>query len=113
MNRIGQIQTSLVPSKMLQRGSCTMATSKDNITVLRWIDKREVHMISSYAGAEPFDEILRYDKKEKTKIPITRPFCIQEYNKCCGGVDSWIVLNLTILTALKTKNGTFEYFFRF
>jgi hypothetical protein len=94
-----------------------MATSKDNITVLCWIDKRIVHMISSYAGAEPFDEILRYDKKEKTKIPITRPFCIQEYNKCMGGVDFMDCLIsiylITILTALKTKNGTFEYFFNF
>jgi len=32
------------------------------------LTKYAVNMISSYAGAELFDEILRYDKKEKTKI---------------------------------------------
>lgn len=113
MNRIGQIQTSLVPGKMLQRGSCTMATSKDNITVLRWIDKREVHMISSYAGAEPFDEILRYDKKEKTMIPITRPFCIQEYNKCMGGVDFMDRLISHYPHGFKKKKWYLRIFFQF
>lgn len=113
MNRIGQIQTSLVPGKMLQRGSCTMATSKDNITVLRWIDKREVHMISSYAGAEPFDEILRYDKKEKTKIPITRPFCIQEYNKSMGGVDFMDRLISHYPHGFKNKKWYLRIFFQF
>ncbi|KAL4121933.1 hypothetical protein QTP88_014349 [Uroleucon formosanum] len=57
-NRVPQIQSSLVPGKQLQRGSCTIASSKDNITVVRWMDKREVHMISSYTGAEPIDEIF-------------------------------------------------------
>jgi len=58
---------------------------KINITVVRWMNKKEVHMISSYAGAEPIDEIVRYDKKEKTRIKVDRPFYIQEYNKFMGG----------------------------
>lgn len=49
---------------MLQRGACTITTSKDNITVVLWKDRREVYMIPSYASAEPFDSILRYDKKK-------------------------------------------------
>lgn len=43
-------------------------------------------MISFYAGAEPYNEVLRYVRKEKPKIPVTRLFCIQEY-KFMGGVD--------------------------
>jgi hypothetical protein len=113
INRIGQIQTSIVPGKMLQRGSCTLDTSKDNITVLRWIDKREVHMISSYAGAEPFDEILRYDKKEKQRYQLLERFVFKNTTNVWEVWISWIVLYLTILTALKTINGTFEYFFDF
>lgn len=47
-----------------------MATSDDNITVIRWLDTKAVHTISSYAGAEPEDKAHRYDRKEKKELKL-------------------------------------------
>lgn len=42
-----------------------MPTSDDNITVIRWLDTKAVHTISTYAGVQPKDYTQRYDRKEK------------------------------------------------
>lgn len=77
----------MVDPKLLQRGWSSVATTDDNITVLRWQDTKPVHTVSTYAGAHPEDTVKRYDRKSKEKIDVTRPFVIQEYNKFTGGVD--------------------------
>lgn len=53
INRANDVQSMLVDPKLLQRGCTSMATSDDNITILRWKDTKVVHTISTYAGAEP------------------------------------------------------------
>lgn len=88
INRASGVQNYLVDSKLLQRGWSSVATSDDNITVLRWQDTKPVHTVSTYAGAHPEDTVKRYDRKLKEKIDVTRPFSIQEYNKFMGGVDN-------------------------
>ncbi|XP_060845357.1 piggyBac transposable element-derived protein 3-like [Rhopalosiphum padi] len=87
LNRVTGIENYLVKDKLLERGNCSIATSDDNLTVVRWKDTKLVHTISTYAGASPEDITSRYDRKEKKKIEVTRPFAIQEYNKFMGGVD--------------------------
>lgn len=87
INRCNDVQKKLVDPKLLERGCSSIATSDDNITVLRWKDTKVVHMISTYAGAEPEDTVTRYDRKEKKHVEVSRPFAIKEYNKFMGGVD--------------------------
>ncbi|XP_025193668.1 piggyBac transposable element-derived protein 3-like [Melanaphis sacchari] len=70
-------------------------------------------MISSYAGAELIYEIVRYDKKEKTRIKVDRPFCIQEYNKFMGGVDFMDRLISHYPHGFKNKKWYLRIFFQF
>uniref|UniRef100_A0A0N5C2K1 DDE_Tnp_1_7 domain-containing protein n=1 Tax=Strongyloides papillosus TaxID=174720 RepID=A0A0N5C2K1_STREA len=80
----------LVDEKILQRrerGSVSIATSSDNISILRWNDNNVVNIISTYACVEPKDYVQRWDRKNKKYIKITRPFAVQQYNKFMGGVD--------------------------
>lgn len=67
-NRTPDVHQHLVDPKLLQRGWSTMATSDDNITVIRWLDTKAVHTISTYAGVQPEDYTQRYDRKEKKKL---------------------------------------------
>lgn len=64
-NRTPDVIQHLLDPKLLQRGWSSVATSDDNITVIRWLDTKPVHTISSYAGTQPEDFIQRYDRKEK------------------------------------------------
>lgn len=69
------------------RGSATVATSNENVTVTRWLDNKLVHVMSSYAGKEPLDKVNRYDRVQKKVIEVKRPYAISEYNKFMGGID--------------------------
>jgi len=55
LNRVKNIQSYLVAGKLLPRGASSVTTSNDNISVVRWVDNKEVHTISTYAGALPED----------------------------------------------------------
>lgn len=69
-NRTPDVIQYLLDPNILQRGWSSMATSDNNITVIRWLDTKAVHTISTYAGAQPEDKEQRYDRKEKQKIEI-------------------------------------------
>lgn len=62
LNRVTGIKDHVLDGKQLQRGWTSLATSDDNITVLRWQDNKLVHAISTYAGAIPEDKAKRFDK---------------------------------------------------
>lgn len=87
LNKVFGIKEHLLDGKYLQRGWTSLATSNDNITVLRWQDNKLVHTISTYAGAIPEDKAKRFDRKSRTTIEITRPYAISEYNRFMGGVN--------------------------
>ncbi|KAJ8866924.1 hypothetical protein PR048_032786 [Dryococelus australis] len=52
-----------VAAKILPRECSSVATSDDNITVVRLMDNKGVHTISSFAGAEP-------EKANNAKVPF-------------------------------------------
>lgn len=89
-NRLRGAEKKLKPVKLLQkegRGSVSICTSNEDITVSRWIDNSAVHVISSYAGKEPISTAQRFSRKDKKFIDIQRPYSIELYNKHMGGVD--------------------------
>lgn len=111
INRIKDATCKLVSCKKLQRGSTSITTSSDNITIVRWMDNREVHTASTYAGAVPEDTAKRFDKKTKTIVDISRPYAISEYNSFMGGVDMADRMIAHYPHGLKSKKWYLRVFF--
>lgn len=89
-NRIKDADKKLKCSKVLLkegRGSVSVTTSENNITVTRWVDRSVVHVISSFAGVEPMDKAKRFCGVTKSVIDIGRPHAVKMYNTHMGGVD--------------------------
>ncbi|XP_050063055.1 piggyBac transposable element-derived protein 3-like [Aphis gossypii] len=57
------------------------------ITAVGWRDNKVVKVASTYVGEVPTDKVKRHDRKTRTNIEVTRPQCINIYNKHMGGVD--------------------------
>lgn len=111
LNRVPGVDNELVPVKNLRRGMTSIATSEDNISVLRWMDNRQVHMASTYAGALPEDTVKRYDRTSKTIVEIPRPYAIREYNRYMGGVDMADRMIAHYPHGLKSKRWYLRIFF--
>lgn len=95
------------------RRSSSVVTSNDNITIVRWANKKIVHTISSFAGLEPQDKAQRWDGKAKKYIDVQRPFAISTYNKFMGGVDMSDRMVAHYPHAFKNKKFYLRIFFHF
>ncbi|GFT37593.1 piggyBac transposable element-derived protein 3 [Nephila pilipes] len=97
-NRIpnSKIPTEKVFNKM-ERGLSMEFVGNYNdveISVTSWKDNKTVIMTSTFAREKPFGKVMRYDKKIKNRVEITRPYVIKEYNKHMHLLDS-IITRLT------------------
>ncbi|CAD1473806.1 unnamed protein product, partial [Heterotrigona itama] len=72
--------------------------STDKLLALKWMDKKEVLMLSSYHSAE-YTETKRND----VKTPILKPSVIVDYNRVMGAVDKTDMILNSINTVRKTK----------
>ena len=57
------------------------------ITIVKWMDNSIVQLASNYVGVEPVGTIECWDRSKQSKIKITCPRIVQDYNKSMGGVD--------------------------
>jgi len=65
-----------VKEKSFERGTCSITTSDDHLTIVRWKDTKLVHTISTYVGAIGViakDTTTRYNRNEKKRIEVSRP----------------------------------------
>ena len=51
------------------------------------MDKRSVHLASSFLNSYPVDKCVRYDKKLKEKVEVPRPNIVKQYNDYMFSVD--------------------------
>lgn len=51
-----------------ERGSMNVATSEDNITIVKWKDTGVVYVGSTFAGIEPICKVDRWDKAQKIRL---------------------------------------------
>lgn len=65
------------------------ATSHDGVQLraVKWHDSCAVHLLSTFASANPTISVQRWDKKKKEAVQVTCPSVVQAYNKSMGGVD--------------------------
>ncbi|XP_030297034.1 piggyBac transposable element-derived protein 3-like [Sparus aurata] len=58
-----------------------------NLFAVKWFDNRPVTLLSTFVAANPTTQVLRWDKKEKEIIRVSRPSVVAVCNKSMGGVD--------------------------
>lgn len=58
-----------------------------SIRAIKWFDNRGVTLATSFSSTEPISITERWDRKQKKKISIEKPYAVDIYNKFMGGVD--------------------------
>lgn len=48
------------------RGSMDHRVNQNGIIIARWYDNKSIHLVSSYVGITPQDQVKRWDQKTKT-----------------------------------------------
>lgn len=77
---------------------------------VRWIDKREVLMLTS----EHEDQMVSTGKLDrKSKLPITKPKCVHEYNQHMGAVDRSDMMIVNVECVRRTTRWYKKLFFHF
>lgn len=82
--------------------------STDKLLALKWMDKREVLMLSSCHSAE-YVETKKINVK--TGTPILKPSAIVDYNRIMGAVDKTDMILNSINTVRKTLKWYKKFFF--
>lgn len=59
----------------------------NKIVFVKWVDNKDVHLVSNYVGVDPQSTVRRYCKAENKKIEIPCPRIVKDYNSHMGGVD--------------------------
>ena len=64
-----------------------VSDKNSEITYVKWLNSKNVHLVSTFARVHPVMKVKRYDKKSKTKIDVALPDIVRHYNSSMGGVD--------------------------
>lgn len=89
------------------RGSyCQLVRDDGQVAVIKWYDNKPVSITSNLHGGDPKDEVVRYSKKDKAYINVSRPNIIAEYNAKMGGVDFLDRMIAYYRTSARTKKWT-------
>lgn len=94
---------------LLKRGEMTFQCSGP-ILVMKWCDKREIHMITTM---HDYQMASTNKKDRQTGKTIMKPLCIIDYNYNMGGVDQTDMLISSIEAARKSMKWYKKLFFHF
>ena len=84
------------------------------VRAVKYFDKRPVMFATTYASVEPITEKLKYDSKQRKKIPV--PTIVSLYNKHMGGddrLDYLIALYRSVIHSKKFYHKIFLPFNRY
>ncbi|KAK2705490.1 hypothetical protein QYM36_015771 [Artemia franciscana] len=74
--------------KKRERGTSDYRTDiHSGVIVVKWLDNNTVCLASTYAGITPQDTCRRWNVKDKSRVEVSRPAIVYEYNRHMGGVD--------------------------
>ena len=74
------------------------------------MDNKPVYfMSSSQSGESGTGAVTRLDKSNGTKIPVTCPNTVQEYQKYMGGVDHFDHFRASYTAKLKMRGKCYHY----
>lgn len=84
--------------------------SNSGLTVAKCVDNKIVQLCSNYAGINPMSTIQRWDKTEKSPVPIQCLPIVTMHNKSMGGVDLVDMLIALYRINVKTKRWYIKLF---
>ena len=70
---------------------------------MKWLDNNTVFLASTYAGITPKDTSRRWNVKDKSRVEVSRPAIVYEYNRHMGGIDLADMLVEMCRTHLQTR----------
>ena len=73
------------------------------VSIVKWIDNKPVHMASSFCAVAPVDQCQRWDGRTRSHVEVDRPCVVREYNKSMGGVDLSDMLLELYRTDIRSK----------
>jgi hypothetical protein len=76
----------LISKKKMDRGSHSLLYN-GKIAAVVWCDKKPIYFLSTKFIADPDVTVLRYDRREHKRIPVTCPALVKAYNTYMGGTD--------------------------
>ena len=83
------------------------------LRVVKWYDNKPVHLLTTYASAQPTSEVERWDRSKKESIKIQCPSTILQYNKSMGGVDLLDCLIALYRTKIRSKKWYHRIMYHF
>jgi len=89
----------------LKKGEACFRATK-NLLVIKWMDKKEVHMISSMHTVN-FKAVSKYGGKQS----VQKPLCVIDYNKSMGIVDKVDMVLSTVNSTRKSLKWYRKFFF--
>ena len=92
--------------KKLKKGEASFWSS-ECLLAMKWHDKREVYMLSTFHTEEFVDTKIHY----RTKEMIIKPKCVVDYNRSMGAVDKTDMIISTIHSQRKNLKWYKKYFF--
>lgn len=75
----------LLEDKKMKRGDYDYRSTTSGVTVYKWRDAKPVHFISNYHGVE--ETTVRRKQKDGTRMVVSCPSVVKDYNKYMIGVD--------------------------
>jgi hypothetical protein len=63
-------------------------TNNDEISIVRWFDRRAVTLVTSFSSVNPLVNVKRYDLSSKGFVDVVQPLAVSTYNQYMGGVDA-------------------------
>uniref|UniRef100_A0A3B3QLT9 PiggyBac transposable element-derived protein domain-containing protein n=1 Tax=Paramormyrops kingsleyae TaxID=1676925 RepID=A0A3B3QLT9_9TELE len=83
------------------------------VRAVKWFDNRGVIVASTFAIAQPFSNVERWDRKLKKKVSVECPSIISLYNQFMGDVDTLDALIAYYRIHVKSKKYYHRFFFHF
>jgi len=70
----------------------SVVEKKRGIALVRWYDRKLIHLVSTYSGTLPLGTCKRWKPTDNKKVDVNRPSVVEEYNRSMGGVDKMDML---------------------
>lgn len=98
--------------KAMKRGEYDYATSDMGLAMVKWKDKRAVHLLSNFHDPKETDEVIRKDK-DGSQVIVPCPKVLSDYNQNMNCVDKFDQLKGTYELDRKSKKWWHRIFWYF